>query len=156
MAEAPTLADRLRTLGLALLNATLLLAIVLVVSLILLAGRVQRLAETATGALDSVAEDARALAARTMPQVAETSARLEDLNNRIDAALAKGGDSGTAAELAGLRTDVQALTAEVKGLSDDLRVMGADGYQALIAAIQTALAETATRLGAALPQKGTE
>lgn len=156
MAEAPTLAGRLKALGLALLNATLLLAIVLVVALVLLAGRIQRLAETATGALGDVAEDARALAARTMPQVAETAVRLDDLNDRIDLALAKGTDTGTAAELAALRTDVQALTVEVKGLSDDLRGMGADGYQALVAAMQTALAETATRLGAALPQKGTE
>lgn len=127
MAEA-TFGSRIRQLLLALLNATLLLALLLVLAVWALLGRVQ-----------SIAEGIQARANGPIAALAETAQKLEALPDRIDAATAKvaAGDTATAAELAGLRTDVQALTAAVTALPT------ADGTAALQAAIQQIVADAA-------------
>jgi len=156
MTQPVTFGSRLRTLGLALLNATLLLAILLVMAAALLVARVQHLADTATEAVGAVTDKARTTIAEDIPKVTDTLARLTDLQGRLDAAMV-GADTATAAELAALRGEVQVLTVEVAGLSDSLHRMGANGYQALVNAMRTVLAETSTRIEAQLPEnRGTE
>lgn len=159
MAQDPTFASRLRALALALLNATLLLAIILVIVALLLVSRVQKLADTAAGALGSVTEEARATVAVNLPKVGEALERLKGLEARLEVALAGENlaDTATVAELAALRAEVQALSGQVAELSDGLQAMGRDGYQALVAAMRTALSETAARLEGHLPEnRGTE
>ena len=115
-----TLANRLRALGLALINATLLLALGLVLAAHLLVGRVEALAA-------SLRPDAR-LEAR----FAQAATRLDGLEAR--AAQAEG--AALADELAGLR-------AEVAGLRADLAEAGAAGGVALARAALSELGELA-------------
>jgi hypothetical protein len=158
MAVRPTLLSRLKTLGLALVNATMMLAIILVVLTLLLVARVQTLADTATGALGSAAENLRENVVANLPKISETAQRLQALDARLDK-LAQGGlaDTATAAEIAELRTEVRVLTGQVAGLTLTLQQVGRDGYQALIAAMRTVLTEATARIDAALPEyRGTE
>ena len=162
MADQPTLGNRLKTLGLALLNATLMLMIILIVLALLLVARVQKLADTATGALGAAADGVRESVVANVPKIGETAARLRALDERLDKLVAEGlaggvADTATATELAELRAEVRILTGQVAGLSASLQQLGRGGYEALTDALRTVLAEAATRLDAHLPEnRGTE
>ncbi|MBE2275737.1 MAG: hypothetical protein IAE87_05510 [Rhodobacteraceae bacterium] len=154
MAGDATLRSRLRALGLALLNATLLLAVALVFGSVLLIARVQSLAADVTAAVQAgIGPAARAALAAELPELTAAAARLQGVQDRIDAALLRVGtaDSAAAAELAGLRRDVQMLAGQVADLSLRLQQMGTEGYQAVIAAMRQVLGEVAARLDARLP-----
>ncbi|MEM6596192.1 MAG: hypothetical protein AAF672_15500 [Pseudomonadota bacterium] len=84
----PRLGPRMRDLGLALLNATLLLAVLLVFGIWLLLGRIQDFAADTVGAIaDNVGADMRQRIATQANTTAATVERVRDLDTRLLAAL---------------------------------------------------------------------
>jgi hypothetical protein len=142
--------SQLGQLALALLNATLLLAVLLVFSLWLLIGRAQDFAaDTAQAAAGVVGSDLGEKVADRAASLDAALANLTTLDTRVGDAVARAGtaDGPAVAELAALRTDVQALTAAVGGLAEStaaLRDQPADAVSALLHQILQGLA---TRLG---------
>lgn len=151
----PTFRSRLRNLALALLNATLMLAVLLVFGAFLLLGRVQDFAaDTMAQTVETVGVD---VTDRMAAQAAEVSAvinQIKDVDVRLKASAAAA-DSATAEEIAGLRADVQGLTGALDGLREEARdgVVSSDvsvlldqmkeidlGLQAKAAALDTATA----------------
>lgn len=101
MAEK-TLGSRLKSLFLALLNATLLLALLLVLGLWLLLGRAQHFAaDTAAMAASAAGAELRERAGAQVAVLGGAAKRIKGVETRIDGALAKvaAGDSAAAAEI---------------------------------------------------------
>lgn len=145
-----TFAGRLRTLALALLNATLMLAVVLVFGLWLLIGRVQGFAaDTAAAAANAIGTDLRERAGAQVTAASGAIERLRGIEARLDtvAARAQGADSAAAAEIAGLRGDVQALTASLDRIGTGLSDLRADGSGSLRAALRQIFIDMADRIG---------
>ena len=115
-ARRPTFGTRLRDLALALLNATLMLGVLLVFGAWLLLGRVQDFtAETVSAVAENVGEDLRSRLESQTARASEAIERVATLDERLSAEVNRivnapaAIDQAAAAELAGLRDDVQAL-----------------------------------------------
>ncbi|MEM6481641.1 MAG: hypothetical protein AAF922_00855 [Pseudomonadota bacterium] len=112
----PTLGGRLHDLALALLNATLMLAVLLVFGVWLLLGRMQDFtAETVGAVAENVSGDLRTrldtqtnLVAGTLERFNALEDRLTDTAERLTSTSADA-DQAAAAELAGLRAELQSL-----------------------------------------------
>lgn len=109
-------ASRLRDLALALLNATLMLAVLLVFGAWLLLGRVQDFAAETVGAVaETVGGDLRTRLDTQTTRVSDALARVSTLEDRMGDATQRlttapaAADPATAQELAQLRDAVQAL-----------------------------------------------
>ncbi len=144
------LKSRLGQLALAVLNATLLLAVLLVFGLWLLFGRVQGFAtDTARAAAAAMGEtlDDRANG------LAATLDSLSTLDTRISAAIAGAGstDRPALAELSALRADVQGLTAAVGALNAAATGLRAQPVTAISDTLHLILLDLAARLGPASP-----
>jgi hypothetical protein len=138
----PTFWSRLRQLALALLNATLLLAVLLVFAAWLLLGRVQHFAiDTAT----AIAPDLRA---RLESQITETQTALTKLRDLDDALKTRitTADAATAAQLQALRGDVQALTAKLTELQFQAAALSQTAPTALRAGLRQTLRDAADLL----------
>ncbi len=149
MAE-PTLTSRLKGLFVALLNATLLLAVLLVFGLWLLLGRAQDFAtDTAALAASAAGASIRENAVAQIGGLGAAAERLKSVQTRIDGALTKvaAGDSAAAAELQGLRSDVQALNVTIGSARDAFLSMTADATGSLKDAVRQLLIDLAARLG---------
>ena len=150
-----TLAARLGQLALALLNATLLLAVVLVFGVWLLIGRIQHFAaDTAEAAATALGTD---VTGQLQGQVAGLTTTLESLSNldqRLTVAIEQAGttDGPAAAELTGLRSDVQGLTAAVVRLNDTATALRTGAEGSLRDSFQKFLIEIAGQIGP-LPAK---
>jgi hypothetical protein len=141
-----SLGSQLGQMALALLNATLVLAVLLVFGLWLLLGRAQDFAtDTARAAVGVVGDDLGERLAERAAALDAALASLATLESRVDAALARAGtaDGPAVAELGALRRDIQALTASVSRLSEAavaLRDQPADAVSAVIRQILEGLA----------------
>ena len=127
-----TLASRLGQLALALLNATLLLAVLLVFGVWLLIGRIQHFAaDTASEAAQALGADVTGQLQGEVAGLATTLDNLSSLDQRLSAVIDKAGtsDSPAVTVLTGLRGDVQGLTAAVNRLNDTATALrsGAEG-----------------------------
>jgi hypothetical protein len=150
-----TLRLQLGQLALALVNATLLLAVLLVVGLWLLLGRAQDFAaDTARAAAVAIGEGAGERIADRVATLDDTLERLGTLEGRVDGAIARAGttDSPAVAELGALRTDVQALTAAVRGLADAAATLRDQPANAVSGLLSQILQSLAARLGPPQPQ----
>ncbi|QYZ71369.1 hypothetical protein [Neotabrizicola shimadae] len=145
-----TFGQTFRQLALAMLNATLLLAVLLVFGTWLLIGRVQHFAtDTAEAAATALGAD---LKGQMTGEVATLSATLENLSTldaRLSDVIAKAGtgDSAAVAQLTGLRTDVQTLTASVDKLNGTAKALRDNGGEVLTETLHGFLLELAERLG---------
>jgi hypothetical protein len=149
-----TFGSRLGQLALALVNATLLLAVLLVFGLWLLFGRAQDFAaDTARAAAEAVGAEAQGRLAGRAASLDEAMTRLATLDARVTEAIARSGtaDGPAAAELAGLRTDVQALTAAVAGLTATATALRDAPADAVSAALHQILQDLAARLAPPAP-----
>jgi hypothetical protein len=145
-----TFPSRLRQLALALLNATLMLAVLLVFGVWLLVGRVQDLATgTVAAAAEKVGTDVQARLVQQARDITDTIENVKGIDGRIDATLAKvqNVDSAAATELKGLRSDVQLLTTTLGGIRTDIAGLRADTAGTLRAAFQQLLIDLADRIG---------
>jgi hypothetical protein len=116
-----SLGSQLGQLALALLNATLLLAALLVFGLWLLLGRAQDFAaETAGAAAEAIGDAAGGQIADRVATLDDTLTKLATLDNRVSEAVSRAGTANgpAVAELGALRSDVQALTASVGHLTE--------------------------------------
>ena len=160
----PTFASRLRDLALALLNATLMLAVLLVFGAWLLLGRVQDFAAETVGAVaETVGSDLRARLDMQAGRVAEALDRVTTLDDRLVETAehlrsAPGtADQAVAAELAGLRADLRRLNESFAAAETGSNTVGAASTaspdpmrtQARLTALETritaTLDETSTR-----------
>jgi hypothetical protein len=142
--------SQLGQLALAVLNATLLLAVLLVFGLWLLIGRAQDFAaDTARAAAGVVGSDIGEKVAERAATLDAALANLTTLDTRVGNAIARAGtvDGPAVAELAALRTDVQALTAAVGGLADSTDALRDQPAEAVSALLHQILQSLATRLG---------
>jgi hypothetical protein len=133
-----TLSSRLGQLALALVNATLVLAVLLVFGLWLLLGRAQGFAaDTARAAASAIGIDLEAQkdqASATLSRLATVEARLTDAATRAAA-----GDSAAQTELAALRGEVRALTEAVGRLDATAAALRDQGSAALAGMLRQAL-----------------
>ncbi len=145
-----TFGETLRQLALALLNATLLLAVLLVFGTWLLISRVQHFAtETAEAAATALGAD---LKDQMTGEVATLSATLENLSTldaRLSDVIAKAGngDSAAVAQLTGLRSDVRTLTVSVDQLNSTAHALRDNGGEVLTETLHGFLLDLAGRLG---------
>jgi Tfp pilus assembly protein PilO len=149
-----SLGSQLGQMALALVNATLLLAVLLVFGLWLLIGRAQDFAtDTARAAAEAVGSEAQGRIAERAASLDEAMTRLASLESRVTEAIDRSGtaDGPAAAELAGLRTDVQALTAAVAGLTATATALRDAPADAIGAALQQILQDLAARLAPDAP-----
>lgn len=138
----PSFPARLRQLALALLNATLLLAVLLVFGAWLLLGRVQHFA------IDTAQAIAPELRGRLESQISETQTALTKLGD-LDAALKSrlsAADPATAAQLQALRADVQTLTAKLTELQSQAATLSQTAPAALRGAFRQTLKDAADLL----------
>lgn len=116
--ETRTLRSTLGQLGLALLNATLLLALALVVAGLLLLGRVENaVADTAARAAREIGPEAVRAIADDLGRLSTALDRIDGLEARLAAADVTV-DGPALEELRALRRDVATLTAAVTTLRD--------------------------------------
>jgi hypothetical protein len=142
--------SQLGQLALALLNATLLLAVLLVFGLWLLIGRAQDFAaDTARAAAGVVGSDLGEQVAERAASLDAALANLTTLDTRVGDAITRAGtaDGPAVAELAALRTDVQALTVAVGGLAESTAALRDQPAEAVSDFISQILQGLATRLG---------
>ena len=144
-----TLGTLLRRLGIALLDATLLLALALAIAAIVLLGRVQNFAaDTAAVTRGALGPAVTERLGGDLDRLGEAADRLASIDARL-AALQAAQAAGTAPgepELAALRDELAGLTARFTALNatlDEIRVLGAGSARALLAQIMAALAPTA-------------
>jgi hypothetical protein len=143
-------ASQLGQLALALVNATLMLAVLLVFGLWLLMGRAQDFA------VDTARAAAGALEAGLADRVSGLDAamsRLATLEDRLDAAIARAGtaEGPAVTELGALRTDLQALTVAVEKLGGAFVALRNEPADAVSEVLYQILQGLATRLGPAQP-----
>jgi hypothetical protein len=146
--------SQLGQLALALVNATLMLAVLLVFGLWLLVGRVQTFAaETAQAAAGAVGSDLGKQLADRAESLDAALAGLATLDTRVGDAIARAGtaDGPAVAELAGLRTDVQALTTTVNSLAQSTAAMREQPAEAVSDLLSQILQGLAARLGPPQP-----
>lgn len=149
-----TLSSRLGQLALALLNATLLLAVLLVFGVWLLVGRLQHFAsDTAEAAATALGADLTGQIQEQIGTLNGTVASLSTLDARLGEAIDRAGtgDSAAVAQLTGLRGDVQDLTAAITRLNDTAVSLRDQGGAALTDSFRSFLVDLAGRLGP-LPQ----
>lgn len=147
-----TFGARLKALFLALLNATLLLALLLVVGLWLLLGRAQDFAaDTAAMAASAAGAELREKAGSQLAGLGAAAERIKGIEARIEGTMAKvaAGDSAAAAELQGLSSDVQALSTTIGSARDTLSGLKSDATGSLKDALRQLLTDLAARLGPA-------
>jgi hypothetical protein len=143
-------ASQLGQMALALVNATLMLAVLLVFGLWLLMGRAQDFAvDTARAAGGELREG---LADKVSGLDAAMS-RLATLEDRLNAAIARAGtaEGPAVAELGALRTDVQALTVAVEKLAAAFVALRNEPADAVSEVLHQILQGLAARLGPAQP-----
>ncbi len=149
-APSRTLRKTLGQLALALLNATLLLALAVIVSALMLTDRLQSLAaDTAAAAVATIGPDLRERLGQDLATVHQALARLDTLEARITAATTEA-DSATAAQLVEVRDEIRALTRQVTALNAGLSDLRATSGASVQGAIDTVLAAIVTRLAAPL------
>ena len=144
-----TFGRTLRKLALALLNATLLLAVLLVFGGWLLIGRVQHFAtDTAEAAATALGADLKDEMTGEMATLGATLEDLSMLDARLADAIAKAGsgDGAAKAQLTGLRTDVQTLTASVDRLNSTAQALRDNGGAVLTDTLHSFLLDLAGRL----------
>ena len=144
-----TFGRTLRQLALALLNATLLLAVLLVFGGWLLIGRVQHFAtDTAEAAATALGADLKDEMTGEMATLGATLEDLSMLDARLADAIAKAGsgDGAAKAQLTGLRTDVQTLTASVDRLNSTAQALRDNGGAVLTDTLHSFLLDLAGRL----------
>lgn len=137
-----TFGSQLGQFALALVNATLMLAVLLVFGLWLLLGRAQDFAaDTARAAAGAIGNEAGGRIAERVATLDKAMTTLATLEVRVNEAIARAATlAGTAnspavAELGALRGEVQALTAAVDGLTKtaaSLRDKPADAVGAVL------------------------
>ncbi len=151
-----SLARTLGQLALALLNATLLLALALAVAGILLVGRVQNFAaDAAAKAVTAIGPEVQARVAGDFATLDQALGRIGTIEARL-ADISVGADSAAAARLDALGTDVQALTAQLAALNDGIADLRRQGDGTLRAALHDLLAEAASALATPpAPPQGT-
>lgn len=145
-----TFGSLLRQLGLALLNATLLLAVLLVFGAWLLIGRVQHFAaDTAEATAKAIGADLQDQMPGEIATLGATLESLSTLDARLGDAIAKAGsgDSAAVAQLTGLRGDVQGLTASVNRLNGTAQALRDNGGAVLTDSLHGFLLDLAERLG---------
>lgn len=145
-----TLGQTLRQLGLALLNATLLLAVLLVFGTWLLIGRVQHFAaDTAEAAATALGADLKDQMAGQTASLGATLDRLSTLDAQLSDAIARAGsgDSAAVAQLTGLRSDVQTLTVSLDRLNATAQTLRDSGGEVLTQTLHNFLLDLAGRLG---------
>lgn len=133
-------------------NATLLLALLLVLGLWLLLGRAQHFAaNTAAMAASAAGAELREKAGAQLAGLGTAAERIKGVEARIDGAMAKvaAGDSAAASELQGLRSDVQSLTTTIGSARDTLVSLRSDTTTPLRDALRNLLMDLARRLGPA-------
>jgi hypothetical protein len=146
--------SQLGQLALALVNATLMLAVLLVFGLWLLLGRVQDFAaDTARSAAGAIGSDLGARMAERAAGLDATLASLASLDDRLDAAIARVGTAAgpAVAELGALRVDVRALTASVGMLADAVVALREEPADAVSEVLRQILQGLAARLGPSTP-----
>jgi hypothetical protein len=149
-----TMGSQLGQMALALVNATLMLAVIMIFGLWLLLGRAQDFAaDTARAAAGVVGSELGEKVAERAASLDAALANLTTLEARVGDAIARAGraDGPAVTELAALRTDIQALTSAVGGLAkstDALRDYPAQAVSDLFSQILQGLA---TRLGPPQP-----
>ena len=145
-----TLGSQLGQLALALVNATLLLAVLLVFGLWLLLGRAQ----------DFASDTAEAVAGNLGERMAEQAAGLDaaianlaTLEDRVTAAIDRLGTAQSPAvtELAALRTDIKTLTATIERLTAAAVALRDQPADAVGAVLRQILQGLAARLGPPQP-----
>jgi hypothetical protein len=149
-----TLGSQLGRMALALVNATLMLAVLLVFGLWLLIGRAQDFAaDTARAAAGVIGDEAQGRIAERAASMEAAMTRLATLENRVTEAIDRSGtaDGPAVAELAGLRADVQALTAAVAGLTATATALRDAPADAIGTALNQILQDLAARLAPAAP-----
>jgi hypothetical protein len=149
-----TIGSQLGQLALALVNATLMLAVLLVFGLWLLLGRAQDFAtDTARAAAAAIGADLGGAVAGQAASLKATVGRLSTLDDQLRDAAARAGtvDSAAATELAALRGDVQALTEAVGGLNDTATALSETSSAAVADVLRQVLTDLAARLGPAVP-----
>lgn len=149
-----TLASRLGQLALALVNATLLLAVALVFGLWLLVGRVQHFAaETASEAARAIGADVTGQLQGEVAGLATTLDNLATLDQRLSAAIERAGtaDGPAVTELTGLRGDVQGLAAAVDRLNDTATALRSGAEGSLRDSLQQMLLDLAGKIGPVAP-----
>jgi hypothetical protein len=142
--------SQLGQLALALLNATLLLAVLLVFGLWLLIGQAQDFAaDTARATAGVVGSDLGEKVAERAASLDAALANLAALDTRVGDAVARAGtsDGPAVAELAALRTDVQALTSAVGELAESTAALRDQPAEAVSDFVSQILQSLATRLG---------
>jgi hypothetical protein len=149
-----TLGSQLGQMALALVNATLMLAVLVVFGLWLLLGRAQDFAaDTARAAVGVTGSDLGEKVAERAASLDAALAGLTTLEARVSEAIARAGttDSPAVTELVALRTDVQALTAAVSGLGKGLSALRDLQAEAATDVLSRILQDLATRLGPPQP-----
>lgn len=144
-----TLASRLGQLALALLNATLLLAVLLVFGLWLLVGKVQHFAtDTAEAAATALGADLKDQVQGQAASLATTLDTLATLDSRLSDAIDRAGtgDSAAVTQLTGLRGDVQQLTVAVTRLNDTATALRDQSGAALAGTFHDFLVELAAQI----------
>jgi len=144
-----TFGSRLKALLLALLNATLLLALLLVIGLWLLLGRAQDfVADTAAMAASAAGAELWEKAGAQIAGLGSAAEGIKGIEARIDGAMTKvvAGDSAAATELQGLRSDVQGLNATIGSARDTLVSFRSDTSGSLIEVLREFLTDLAARL----------
>ncbi len=139
-----TLPRTLGQLALALLNATLLLALALVIAGIVLIGRVQGFAaDTAQVAAAALTPGLRARIDAGFDGVTQAMARLDAMEARLATATAAG---AAAPQLQALRAELATLTGQVALLNANLTELRATAGGGLRDALRAALTEAAHAL----------
>jgi hypothetical protein len=140
-------------LALALLNATLLLALAVIFAAIVLVTRIENAAtDTARAVAAAVTPEFRNRVETGLDRVSQTLARLDGL----DAHLAQASATGDAApQLQALRDDVAALTIEVAELNTGLHELRASAIGGLRNALRDAMTDAAAALDTAPLTKDT-
>jgi hypothetical protein len=144
-----TLASQLGQMALALVNATLMLAVLLAFGLWLLLGRMQEFAaDTARAAAAAVGDAAGQGIAERAATLDAAMTNLATLEGRVTDAVSRAGsaDSPAVAELAALRTDLQALTAAVGRLADTATALREEPAAAASSVLSQILQSLAARL----------
>ena len=142
--------SQLGQLALALVNATLMLAVLLVFGLwLLLASARDFAADTARTAAGVVGPNLGAQVAKRAASLDTALANLIALEAGVNDAIARAGtaDGPAVAELAALRTDIQALTTVVGGLAEGTAALRNQPTEAASDVISQILHGLADRLG---------